>query len=476
MEASAYDDSFGTIEKHGTDFIPETERGAKASDMLGIFFGSQFSFGTITVGSLPVVLGLSFYSSLTSIIVGSIIGTALFAGLSVFGPSSGTNNTLTSSIYFGTRGRYIGSLITQIIDIGFFALNTWATSEVILALGKRMFQMTSDNVSLSVVMVVVIAISVVIAVYGHKTVVAIEKFVGYTNLVVYLIFLMFSIKSFHMMPANTPLALGSFWPTWVLAVTISISNSVSYGPFASDYSRYMPKNTSKMAIFNSAFLGMFIGGIFALTVGAVIALAILNPNNIAAGIAGLGPVLLAVPMVLFSSLGTISNSAMCLYNGALDLNTIFWKQKRVTIAIIFGIVSFIVAYVAVVVLNAINSILDLVEIVTILITPWMVINIIGFLRKDIPINSTEIQKLSPGNPGIYWYNNGFNWPAICSWLIAVVCGFLFINSGPMVGPLSKYFYNIDLSFTSSAVFGAIAYYILGSMFKPAGYISRGTVD
>ena len=474
MEASAYEDSFGTIEKHGTDFIPESDRHAKSSDMLGIFFGSQFSFGTITVGSLPVILGLGFYSSFTSIVVGSIIGVALFSALSVFGPSSGTNNTLTSSIYFGTRGRYIGSLITQIIDIGFFALNTWATSEVILALGKRLFQLSSNNISLSIVMVIVIAVSVVIAVYGHQTVVAIEKFVGFTNFVVYLLFVVFSMKSFHMHPSNIPLALGSFWPTWILAITIAISNSVSYGPFASDYSRYMPKNTSKQSIFKNAFFGMFLGGIFALTVGTVIALAIENPNNIASGIAGMGPVLLAIPLVCLSSLGTISNSAMCLYNGALDLNAIFWKQKRVTIAIIFGFVSFIVAYVAVVVLNAIDSILDLVEVVTILITPWMVINIIGFIRGDAVINSDEIQKLSPQNPGIYWYSHGFNWPAISSWVIAIICGFLFINSGPMVGPLSKYFYNIDLSFTASALFGAVAYCGLTLMFKPACYVKSTT--
>jgi purine-cytosine permease-like protein len=468
MDASAYNDSFGTIESHGTDFIPEAERSAKARDMLGIFFGSQFSFGTLTVGSLPVVLGLNFYSSFMSIVVGSLIGTALFAALAVFGPSSGTNNTLTSSIYFGTRGRYIGSLITQIIDIGFFALNTWATSEVLLALGKRMFSLQSNQVSLSVVMIAVIAISVVIAIYGHKTVVGIEKFVGYTNLVVYIIFVFFSMKSFHFSPANTPYALGQFWPTWALAVTIAISNSVSYGPFASDYSRYMPKTTNRLSIFGNAFAGMFVGGIFALTVGSVIALAIDNPNNLSAGIAGMGPILLAIPLVLFSSLGTISNSSMCLYNGTLDLNAIFWKRKRVTIAIVFGVVSFIVAYVSVVLLNAIDSILNLVEVVTILITPWMVINIVGYLRKDISINSTEIQKLSSDNPGIYWYNNGFNWPAVISWVLAVICGFLFINSGPMVGPLSKYFANVDLSFTAAAIFGGVVYYILASMFYPAG--------
>lgn len=455
-----YDDSFGTIEKHGTDCIPDADRRAKARDMLGIFFGSQFSYGTITVGSLPVVLGLGLYGSITSIIVGSIIGTALFSALSVFGPSSGTNNSLTSSIYFGTRGRYIGSLITQVIDIGFFALNTWATSEVIIALGKRLFQFSSGNISLSIVMIIVISISLVIAIYGHKTVVAIEKFVGYTNFVVYVIFVLFSLKSFHFHPSHISLALGGYWPTWILAMTASISNSVSYGPFASDYTRYMPRNTNVRSIYWNAFSGMFIGSVFALIVGAVIALSIENPNNIASGIAGFGPILLAIPLVLLSSIGTISNSAMCLYNGALDLNAIFWKQKRVVIAIAFGIVSFIVAYGAVVILNAINSLLDLVEIVTILITPWMVINIIGFLKKDVVIDSSEIQKLSSSNPGIYWYNNGFNWSAIIAWVVAIICGFLFMNNGSMVGPLSKYAFNIDLGFVAAAIIGGVIYFAL----------------
>ena len=72
--------------------------------------------------------GLSWWGAFSSILVGSLLGSLGFAVLAVIGPKAGTNATVTSCAFFGIRGRYVGSLITQVITLGFFALQLWVST------------------------------------------------------------------------------------------------------------------------------------------------------------------------------------------------------------------------------------------------------------------------------------------------------------------------------------------------------------
>ncbi len=78
--------------------------------MLAVFFGGNLAFSVIVFGWLPITFGLGFGSAIAASAVGIGLGTLLIAPpLSLLGPRTGTNNTVSSGAHFGVSGRMIGS-------------------------------------------------------------------------------------------------------------------------------------------------------------------------------------------------------------------------------------------------------------------------------------------------------------------------------------------------------------------------------
>jgi purine-cytosine permease-like protein len=452
-------DVFGKVETHGIDFIPPQERHSRPRDLAWAFFGANFNFSAFILGALPIVFGLGWWAAATSILVGSVIGSAAFAGMAIFGPRTGTNSTVSSAAVFGIRGRYVGSFIAQIIDLGFFALVTWAGAEALLTASHRLFGTGTGNGPLAIALAVAAAITLTIGILGHATVVANEKFVSVSNVIVMTIVIILAASHFHLHQKGAPLALGSYWPTWLLAITVAIVNATSYGPFAADYSRYIPEDESPWRVFGGALSGMFFSNLLSLLAGAFIGLAVTDPTDPITGMLQFPGKVLLIPIVLISFFGNCSNGAMCVYNGSLDLHAILWRLQRFQVGILFGVVGLIVAYLGTVVFNAINSINALVSIVTVLVTPWMMINIIGYFEQRGRFDQRQLQAF--GQRGShYWYTGGFNVRAVAAWAIGLIVGLMFSNTSLMTGPLSSTASGVDLSFISSAIVGSVVYLLV----------------
>ncbi|HEX4011542.1 MAG TPA: cytosine permease [Solirubrobacteraceae bacterium] len=452
-------DTFGKVETHGIDFIPPEERHSSPKDLAWAFFGANFNFSAFILGALPVVFGLGWWSAATAILVGSLIGSAAFAGMAIYGPKTGTNSTVSSGAVFGIRGRYVGSFIAQIIDLGFFALVTWAGAEALLTTAHRLFGTGTGNGPLAVALGIAAAITLVIGILGHATVVANEKFVSISNVIVFAIVIILAASHFHLHQKGAPLALGSYWPTWLLAITVAIVNATSYGPFAGDYSRYIPEKTSSWRVFGAAFGGMFLSNLLSLLIGAFIGLAIANPTDPITGMLEFPGKVLLVPIFLLSFFANCCNGSMCVYNGSLDLHAILWRLQRFQVGIVFGVVGLAAAYLGTVVFNAVNSINALVSIVTVLVTPWMMINIIGYFEQRGSFDHDQLQAF--GQRGsLYWYAGGFNLRAVLAWGVGLIVGLMFSNTSLMTGPLSSTASGVDLSFISSAVVGSLVYLLV----------------
>jgi purine-cytosine permease-like protein len=147
------------------------------------------------------------------------------------------------------------------------------------------------------------------------------------------------------------------------------------------------------------------------------------------------------------------------YNGMLDLQAILWRLSRLQVGIIFSVIGLAVGYLGLIAFNLTNSILALCSIVTVLVSPWTVINVIGYLRHGQRFKADDLQAFTSPS-GIYWYRNGFNIPAIAAWLIAVTVGMLFSDTALFNGPFSQAANGVDLSFLSAAIMGGVLYTVL----------------
>ncbi len=108
-----------SIEIRGVDMIPENERNSKASNVFYVLCGSQFAFGIMAIGSLPIVFGLGWWAAFWAMTVGLAFGSIAIGPISILSQRTGTNGALASGAHFGVKGLIIGSFLNIVIAIGF---------------------------------------------------------------------------------------------------------------------------------------------------------------------------------------------------------------------------------------------------------------------------------------------------------------------------------------------------------------------
>jgi len=452
-------DAVGHIEKRGIEFIPDAERHSKPREMGFVFFGTQMTYGSIVIGALPVAFGLGWLGAFTSILIGMVIGSLLVAGMAVMGPRAGTNSTVTSGAFFGIRGRYVGSFITQVIDLGYFAMVLWISAPPLVQAGHLLFGLPTGQTPLTVALLFLAVVVLSLGIFGHATLVAGERFAAWSGLLGLLVLTGFCLP--HAAPHGTPLVLGGWWPSWALAVTVTIANAISYAPFVGDYARYIPSATPSRRVFHWPFWGMVLGCLIACGCGAVIGFAVSDPFDPTAQMLLPLPHGLILPLVLIGFIANAANGGMVVYNGMLDLQAVLWRLSRVQVGLIFSAIGLTLAYLGLIVFNAASAILALCSIVTVLVTPWSIINVLGYLRHGRRFAVSDLQAFESRGPrGRYWYAGGFNPAAVLSWLAAIVVGLLFSDTAFFAGPLAHLAHGVDLSFVSAAVLGGALYLLL----------------
>src|SRR5215210_647445 len=130
-------DAVGRVAARGIDYVPETERHPPPRDLAWAMFAPQFGFGNMVFGSFGIVFGLSWWSTFTAVTVGVALGSLIFAGVAIQSPKTGTNNAVSSGAFFGVTGRYLGSLISLVIGLAFFAILVWTSGQTSITVFDR---------------------------------------------------------------------------------------------------------------------------------------------------------------------------------------------------------------------------------------------------------------------------------------------------------------------------------------------------
>jgi purine-cytosine permease-like protein len=160
---------------------------------------------------------------------------------------------------------------------------------------------------------------------------------------------------------------------------------------------------------------------------------------------------------------------MCVYNGALDAQAVFWRLTRAQLTLAMSAIGLATAYIALIAFDAISSIEAFATLMLVTVTPWMVIMTIGHLMRHGWYRPADLQAFADSaKTGVYWFTGGFNIKAFVAWGAAVAVGTLFTSTSIVTGPLTDQVSGIDLSFTSAAVVGGALYYALARIFPERG--------
>ena len=216
--------------------IPEAERDSRPANLAAVFFGGNLAFSVIVFGWLPITFGLGWWATVASSALGLALGTLITAPLALLGPRTGTNNTVSSGAHFGVTGRLVGSALTLAFALAYAAIAVWTSGDALVAGAHRLLGTPDGDGALAIGYALIAAEIALVALYGHATVVALQKIVVPVVGVLLLAGVVAFAPDFHASGGGEYL-LGGFWPTWALAVTVAAAGPLSYAPSLGDYTR-----------------------------------------------------------------------------------------------------------------------------------------------------------------------------------------------------------------------------------------------
>lgn len=323
-----YSDQVLEIEPTGIETVPVGSRHGRARDLFGVWFSANAEIATWMVGVFIVAFfGADLRSAALGIVVGNLAGYALLGILATFGPQYGVPQMLASRLAFGRSGNVAPAALSFLAGVGWFAINT--------IFGAYALQ-TIAHVSYPFALAIMFVLQTAIAVYGYNMIHVFERVCTVA------LAAGFVLLGAVTLPHATWTASGSAFSGFSYGAALAFAYAMGWVPCASDYSRYLPRSTSKRAIWIYSFAGCALPCIAIEILGAAavsaahVDMRVAVPTDAIARLLGSGAV--AGGVLLTVVLGTITANCMNLYSGALAALVAFdIRLPRAAVAAAVGV-------------------------------------------------------------------------------------------------------------------------------------------
>jgi nucleobase:cation symporter-1, NCS1 family len=468
-------DNLFVVERRSIDIIPDQERHGRPLSQCTLWLSANLTMTSIVSGALAVVAGEGALWPIIGLLTGNLLGGIVMALHSAQGPRLGLPQMISSRAQFGVYGAAIPLLVVLVMYIGYAASSAVLAGQAIAGLAH--VGITSGIVIFSV-------ITGVIAVVGYRMIHVLGRIASVVSVLafLYLAFRLLQDTSSRMIFGVRPTTV----PMFLLAVSVSAAYQLEFAPYVADYSRYLPRSTSRWATFWSTYAGSVIGCQLAMSVGAVIATTAgsafaKNQVGYVVGLAGAGIVAAAFYIVVI--LGKLTINVLNTYGGFMSTVTIVssvrgqvrigWKGRATYVAAML-ILSGTLA-----ILGRNNFLPELLSFLLFALTsliPWSAVNLIDYYfiskeRYDIPALADP--------HGRY---GRWAWRALVCYFLGVLVQIPFLTTSLYTGPLAAALGGTDVSWIIGLGFTAILYYLLrrsdtkvipDSLIVPAGVLDIG---
>jgi NCS1 family nucleobase:cation symporter-1 len=277
------------------------------------------------------------------VVIGNLIGVFFLGMLSTFGPQLGIPQLIQSRRAFGFAGNYLPAALNFIAGVGWFAVNT--------VLGVFALDWIF-HLGFVVSLIIMAIIQIVFAIYGYNLIHAFEKFMAVVLTILFIIVTVFALQHINpgfAMNAKAP-AFSGLSGSLILSIGVAFSYILGWMAFASDYTRYLPKDVSASKVFWNVFLSTLISCVWieGLGVGLATIRAISVPTDLATNLL---PYSLGIFAMIAVVIGTITANVLNIYSGALSILAIDLSAiraifpKRWVAALVLGILGTILCLV-----------------------------------------------------------------------------------------------------------------------------------
>jgi NCS1 family nucleobase:cation symporter-1 len=331
-----YKDEVLEIEPQGLEHITQVQRHGKPFQMFTLWMAANLVLATWVIGNLAVgTFGVSMLGAFVALAIGNVLGALLLGLLSTFGPRLGVPQMIQSRAPFGLLGNFGPAGLNYLAGIGWFAVNTVYGTFALAELA---------HLNYFLALTIMVVGQVALAVYGHNMIHAFEKWMSVALVIVFVILAFFTFKAGHYglgFNPKAPVPFGGPTGGFIITIGLALSYAMGWMPFASDYSRYLPKATKPSSIIWWTALGMFIPCVILEWMGALtvsVAMPAATAANPANAIAFLMPGPLAKLALLAIAVGTACANALNIYSGSMSALVIKVERSPLVRAAIAGVI------------------------------------------------------------------------------------------------------------------------------------------
>jgi nucleobase:cation symporter-1, NCS1 family len=446
------------VEGRSYEYVPESERHGKPSSQFFIWFGASAHVLTVVTGVIGIAAGLGFWWTLVAIVVGNLAGAVFMAFHSAQGPRLGLPQMIQSRAQFGFHGSLLVLVLVWGMYVGFAAF------DVVIG-GQGLSEVFHGSLTLWIIVSGVVM--TVLAIFGYDWIHRSMKYQTWFYIGIFAIVAI--VLCVHGVPASA-LNHGHFsGGPFLLTVSAIAVFQISYAPYVSDYSRYLPPAAASRT-FWATYWGTGLSCITLMTLGAAIgalapAVSTLAEIKVLGG-SGWGSVL-----VFLLAFGLLPPSAMNIYGGALTTLTIGANVRnfrstvplRVAASLFVAVVTVLFGLLAS--SNVLNSFENYLGALLYFLIPWTAINLTDFYLVRRGHYRTE-DFFNPHGPF-----GSFAWRGLLVYVITFGVEIPFMNTAVYQGPISKQLGGADIAWIVGLFVSVPLYYALARRAVPGPDVS-----
>ena len=434
----------GRIEVHSIDQIPLEERRGRVRDQFTLWFGLNANIFVVVLGGVTVFLGLNLLWAGIAIVVGVLIGLTLVGFHAIQGPKLGVPQMIQSRGQFGFYGAVLVFAASIVLDVGFLAAQ--------LVIQADAMNLLISSVSVPAWIAILAVPVVVLTVFGYDWIHRFQKVMTPILAVTFVVVLIQAITYGAPTAAATSTGPPPF-PAFMAATGLFVVTIVSWAPYVSDYSRYLPPTVNLRRTFTAVALGIGVPTVLCAFLGAYLTALLPDASSTVAAIGQVSG-RWVLPVMAVSLIGSdVVNSYTGMLAVASILSCLRTARRSVTVRVAGSLV--IIAAGTVCALlgyrEFVGNLSNFLSVLLYVLIPWSAINLTDyyFIQRgdyDVPSFFTATGRYGR-----------IRWPGLAAYLLAVAAQVPFIAQIFYTGPLVETLGGVDISWVVGGVAGVVFY-------------------
>lgn len=446
----------GHVETRGIDLVPADERGGRPRQLFAVWAAPNVSYLSFVVGATLILMGLTLPQALGVILAGNLLWICTGV-VAASGPVAGTSGSVISRAMYGVVGNKIVLVLTGwLIAAAYLALNWSAASVAGIGLAGR-FGLPDNSAVDAAVICLIAGGTLLIAIFGYATIVRL-----YTALSVLLTVVFIVVTGYVLAGTDWSYAPAEPLRGTALAValgtgfTIIASTPLSYSN-SPDLARYLPRDSSPVAIAGWTALGAYLPSTVFTMVGALAATS-LDMSDPEAALESILPGWFIPVFVIAVVVNTMTNNGMTAYSASLSIQSVGVRLARIPAVLIIGVLGTIMTLYAILVFDFLTSVNTMLQLVVVVTGPAMAVAVTDLVLRGNRYNGRDLLEQRRGGP--FWYHGGVHRAGFLAIVVGGLTSALWVNTSFWVGPIAKALDDIDMAIPSGMIAAAAVYWAM----------------